>query len=328
MKNDQLLRTENLTLGYRRDTIADPLFQNLTLGLYAGELICLMGPNGIGKSTLIRTLAGLQPSLGGNIIYKSASGTDPRQREKNISVILSERVTAVNMTVYELVSFGRYPYLDWSVQLRTHDREIIDQAINQVHLRHLATRKIDELSDGQMQMVMIARALAQDTPVMLLDEPTAHLDLNNRFEIMNLLRQLSRVTGKAILISTHELNLALQTADLIWLATKEKTIKAGTPEDLILDGSFESVFQFSGYDLKTGKVEQAAFRKISIRLEGEGASYSWTRNALERNGYEVTRESTIVVKIEGDKKFTWRTSDESFSSIGDLLAALETYDLV
>ena len=234
------------------------LFSGLNLSLQAGEMICFMGPNGAGKSSLIRTLASLQKPLGGTIRYHGQESLRP---EHQIAVVLTERVNAANMTVEEIVSFGRYPYLGWSIRLTASDKALIDAAISQVRIQHLLGKKLYELSDGQMQMVMIARALAQDTPVILLDEPTAHLDLNNRVEIMNLLRQLCRTTQKSILIATHELDLALQTADVIWLAGKNKDILRGLPEDLVLNGSFDEIFRFKGFDLKSGKIIHPSFRE-------------------------------------------------------------------
>jgi iron complex transport system ATP-binding protein len=198
------------------------------------------------------------------------------------------------MTVEEVVTYGRYPYLDWNIRLSQSDLDIIDQAIAQVHIRHLTSHKLNQLSDGQLQMVMIARALAQDTPIILLDEPTAHLDLNNRVEIMRLLKQLAQTTNKAILVATHELDLALQMADWIWLTGRDKNMLTGMPEDLVLNGAFDAIFEFKGFDLKTGKVQHQAHKGISVRLQGEGPEYLWTKNALERNGFLVTDDNTSV----------------------------------
>src|SRR5690349_12551728 len=170
------------------------------------------------------------------------------------------------MTVYEMVSFGRYPYLDWTIRPDKEDKRRIGEAIEQVKIQHLVTQKLSELSDGQMQLVMIARALAQDTPLMLLDEPTAHLDLNNRIEIMKLLRTLAHQTGKAIIVSSHDLDLALQTADLIWLAGRDQNIITGLPEDLVLKGVFDDIFRFKGFDLKTGKVQHNVSQEKRIQL--------------------------------------------------------------
>jgi iron complex transport system ATP-binding protein len=296
------MKATGLTIGY--DKLR--LFKDLDLELHPGELVCFMGPNGCGKSTLIRTLAGLQQPI---------AGLAPPKDEKRVAVVLTDRVQSEHMTVRELIVYGRYPYLGWDLKFNDRDREIIDQSIALVRVRELINKKVNELSDGQMQMAMIARALAQDTPVLLLDEPTAHLDLNNRLEIMNLLRKLAREKNKSILLATHELDLALQTADIVWLANGD-TIKKGVPEDLVLDGSFDKVFQFKGYDLKTGRVQHEIFRNKTVKLIGEDAVYLWTKNALERNGFEVTTTGDIEVVID---KNEWQWNGKSYRKLEDLL---------
>lgn len=330
---DFLLSAQNLTVGYTNGRNQQILFQNQNLALQAGELVCFMGANGIGKSSLIRTLAGLQPALSKTIIAGSIPASLSRTHKKgiaaqgreggpqNIAVVLTDRINAVNMTVEELITYGRYPYLDWNIRLTKEDTTIIEDSIARTHIEHLRKTKLYELSDGQLQMAMIARALAQDTPVILLDEPTAHLDLNNRVEIMNLLRSLARTSGKAILVATHELDLALQTADVIWLATRDQKIITGMPEDLVLNGSFDDTFQFKGFDLKTGKVSQQAWRNKSVKLIGEGYEYLWTKNALERNGFLISAESNLIVRIDSEAK-RWRINAQEFDSIKTLLAHL------
>lgn len=320
------LSTENLSIGYVHHRSANRLFENLNLSLTSGQMICFMGPNGAGKSSLLRTLAGLQKPLSGAVNLHPLPGR--RQTEHQIALVLTDNVRAANLSVREAVTFGRYPYLGWNIGLTDADKQIVEQAIEQVHIQPLVKKKLWELSDGQLQMVMIARALAQDTPIILLDEPTAHLDLNNRVEIMNLLRQLSRAAGKAILLATHELDLALQTADHIWLTGTAQNILQGFPEDLVLNGSFDDIFQFKGFDLRTGKVRHLAFKNVAVALEGEGARYLWTKNALERNGYDVTfTNPEIRIKLVQDSltlKWVLRKSGEIIEgdSIENLIKSL------
>lgn len=316
------LSTINLSVGYAQRRTLTRLFHNLNLSLPAGQMICFMGPNGAGKSSLLRTLAGLQRPLAGEIALHSRN--DGKTKASQIAVVLTDRISAVNLTVEEIVAFGRYPYLGWNVALSDIDKSKIGEAIEHVHLQSLLHKRLYELSDGQLQMVMIARALAQDTPIMLLDEPTAHLDLNNRVEVMDLLRSLTRRTGKAILLATHELDLALQTADLIWLTGKNENIISGFPEDLVLNGCFDQTFELKGFDLRTGRVRHQAFRKLSVGLVGEGPEYLWTKNALERNGFAVsTGAHDISIRVtQRDSQLVWRIEIDSVESEVDSIKSL------
>jgi iron complex transport system ATP-binding protein len=315
------LTTSGLCVGYQGKAVDNFLFKNLNVQLNSSQLVCFMGPNGIGKSSLIRTLAGLQKPLMGSVNLCSPDNAAAYQQ---LSVVLTDKVAAAGMTVYELVALGRYPYLDWNIKLSQNDLAVIDAAITRVNIQYLVNTKLYQLSDGQLQMVMIARALAQDTPIILLDEPTAHLDLNNRVEVMNILRGLSRTMNKAILVATHELDLALQTADVIWLTGDSKNILSGIPEDLVLDGSFDKIFRFKGFDLKTGKVQHEAYRGVSIQLTGEGHEYRWTKNALERSGFAVSENAAeILIQVnveEGKPQWIIKKSNQQFRV--DSIAAL------
>jgi iron complex transport system ATP-binding protein len=193
-----------------------------------------------------------------------------------------------------------------------------------VGIENLANEKGHTLSDGQLQMVMIARALAQDTPIDLLDEPTAHLDLNNRLEIMTLLRHLAHDLNKAIMVASHELDLALQTADIIWLAKPGGDIATGIPEDLVLSGLFDDVFKLKGFDLKTGKVRHAAHRETNIRIVGDSHALLWTRNALERCGYSVADEGfQHTIRIgQMDNQLTWTVDDLTFATLEEVIDSL------
>ncbi|MGC4020799.1 MAG: ABC transporter ATP-binding protein [Cyclobacteriaceae bacterium] len=311
MHDEFPLFSKNITIGYRSGKSENILFEGVDLSLSQGKLTCFMGPNGIGKSTLIRTIAGLHKPLAG-----AFSSLD----EKKIALVLTDKVSASNMTVYDLVCYGRYPHLNWNVSFSNQDLEVVKQSLEEVRIENLANKKIEQLSDGQLQLAMIARALAQETPLLLLDEPTAHLDLNNRVEIMKLLLHLARKKKKSILVATHELDLALQMADCIWLATSNKKIKTGIPEDLVLDGSFDEIFQFKGFDLKTGKVQHQSFRKETINLQGSGYEFLWTKNALEREGFSVYNDGSISVKISEN---LWTVGDQAFKTIDQLLQHLK-----
>ncbi len=320
------IKMDQLVLGYS-PTENNILFKNINLCLKGGQLVCFMGSNGIGKSTLIRTLAGLQKPVSGKISYpEKEPGVEI---EKWVSLVLTERITVSNMTVYELVSFGRYPYLFWDLKLSAEDKKIIGEAIISTGIGSIINKKVDELSDGQMQLALIARALAQNTPVLLLDEPTAHLDLNNRVEIMRLLRNVARTMNKAILVATHELDLALQTADVLWLASSQKSIEVGIPEDLVLNGTLHKIFDLKGFDLKTGKINHEPFRKTEINLIGNGDELIWTKNALDREGYSIDKNaSTTVELIHNEKKMGWLITTPIFTkqanSIQELLDKLST----
>jgi len=310
VKHVAVLEAVELAVGYARHV---PLFRNLNLRLHAGELVCFMGANGAGKSTLLRTLAGLQTPLSGHVSLS---------KKKDVAVVLTEKVPAGHMMVHELLAFGRYPYLGWKVRLSSTDSKIIEQTVNMLNLQSLLNKQLYELSDGQAQMVMVARALIQQTSIILLDEPTAHLDLNNRMEMMNLLRRLARLEGKAILVATHELDLALQTADRLWLATNDRII-TGIPEDLVLNGALDNAFKFKGYDLKTGKVLRESFRTQRVKVHGKGHLHLWTKNALERAGFVVSDTGDYEVHV---KDLGSEAGGKTFDSMEKLLSFLTRVD--
>lgn len=325
---EDVLTTIDLNVGYRSEGWTNVLFEGINLRLRAGELVCFMGPNGVGKSSLIRTLAGLQKPISGEVRWSKSSHKDP---SRNISVVLTDKVSGGNLTAYDVVAFGRYPYMSWSLSRTADDDRLIDQSIDAVHINNLRDAPIHSLSDGQLQMVMIARALCQDTPIILLDEPTAHLDLNNRVEIMKMLRSLARRTQKAILVATHELDLALQLADHIWLAGQDKKIFSGFPEDLVLSGVFDDIFQFKGFDLKTGKVKHDAHTGKDVSVVGDGPELLWTKNALERSGFEIKSESNLHITVSSiNRKTRWQlqhdTDRYAFNSLEDLTKKLLAID--
>lgn len=228
---------KNLTIGYATYTVVEDI--NATLK--RGELTCLLGANGAGKSTLLRTIAAFQPALSGAITIgdKQIDRIEARERAKLIGVVLTERTNLQNMTVTELVAMGRAPYTGFWGSLSEEDNKIVSDAISQVGITDLASRMVHTLSDGERQKTMIAKALAQQTPVIFLDEPTAFLDYPSKVETMQLLRRLCHESGKTILLSTHDIEIALQMADNLWLMEKGKGISIGAPKQLAQDGSIQ-----------------------------------------------------------------------------------------
>ncbi|WP_321438331.1 ABC transporter ATP-binding protein [uncultured Bacteroides sp.] len=332
---DAIIQTHDLTIGYANRKATYPVQIRLSLEVFQGEMVCLIGPNGCGKSTLLRTLAGLQPPLRGEVCIDNLplGKQSLSNKAKLLSLVLTDRVEVSNLTVFNLVAMGRNPYTDWLGKLTDHDKELVHTALTQVHLEGYAGRFINELSDGERQRAMIAKALVQDTPVILLDEPTAHLDINNRVEVMMLLHELARHTNKAIVLSTHELDLALQTADKLWLMTPKHGIAVGTPEDLILTNRFQKVFANDAYrfDPSTGNfmVNHAETpRLISLKTLGTGYRTYWTERALIRSGYKISPEATGTITVD-EATDSWLISKDgkelACSSLQELLMQMNSF---
>ncbi len=239
-----MLEARQLTIGYTNSAGSKAVQQDLSLSVPSGQMICLIGPNGCGKSTLLRTMAALQPPLKGELfmVGKPIHNLSLQERARLLSVVLTDRIDVPHLTVRMLVALGRNPYTGWGGSLTAEDKQHIREALHAVGLSDYAYRPISSLSDGERQRAMIAKALAQDTPFILLDEPTAHLDINNRVEVMLLLSRLSRTMGKGVLLSTHELDLALQVADCLWLMQPQKGVVEGVPEELVREGHLQRLF--------------------------------------------------------------------------------------
>lgn len=326
-----ILRADHLAIGYKaRPNVV--VAHDLTLALKSGELVCLLGPNGAGKSTLMRTLAGMQAPLDGHVILLGdpISTLKPSELARRLSIVLTGRVSTGLLTGYGLVALGRHPYSSWTGRLSRHDEAVIRWAVNAVGAEELAPRRVLELSDGERQKLMIARALAQEPDVILLDEPTAFLDLPRRVEMMRLLRHLAEETGRAILVSTHDLDLALRSAHKLWLMPRGGHLEVGTPEDLILKGAFESAFRAEGvtFDPQTGAFKIHRAIKGEIQVIGEGIPALWTIRALEREGYCIAVNGhPPQFRIEVTNAQSWMLhsaqSSQQYNSIEALLAAIK-----
>ena len=239
-----MLSTIDLAVGYRNGKRVTEVLTHLDVSLYAGELVCLLGANGIGKSTLLRTISGVQPALRGTIEVNGRDLTDYSSKElsKLIGIVYTDRTLAGALTVEELVSLGRQPYTGFFGRLDAEDRQVVADAIESVGMSHKTHDYVATLSDGERQKAMIARALAQETPIIILDEPTAFLDVASRIETMQLLRQLAQSQQKAILLSTHDVGLSLPLTDRLWLVTADSTVIEGTTKQLIADGTLNNLF--------------------------------------------------------------------------------------
>jgi len=319
-----ILTTHHLSIGYSKKGKTDIIQSELNVQLRAGELVCLIGPNGSGKSTLLRTLTGLQKPLSGTTLIDGKAIAKLKQHEKALmlALVLTERVDIENTTVYNLVSLGRHPHSNWWGNITMEEDAIICESIEMVHLGHKMHQNINELSDGERQRAMIAKALAQDTPIIMLDEPTAHLDLPNRVEIMLLLHRLAHKTQKAILLSTHELDLALQAADRIWLISSEYGIESGVPEDLVFNGSFNRVFQSNSFffNAANGNFSMNYPMTNKVWVSGDKTRMYWTLRALARAGYVVVQDAEVRILTTEQG---WILNEKNICTVEELLRELE-----
>jgi len=244
LSTKHIIQVKDLNIGYTSKKEVKTIASNLNVELDAGNLVCLLGKNGIGKSTLLRTLTKVQPSLKGEIFINSTKLETFNFTDfaKIVSLVLTEQLPDSSLTVFELVALGRQPYTNWIGYLTTEDLCIIQSAFEKTNTKHLMNSKCFELSDGQLQKILIARALAQNTPIIVLDEPTAHLDLHHTINTFSLLKNLASEFNKTIIVSTHEINLALQLADELWLMTPNEFI-AGNTEELIANNSIDKLFE-------------------------------------------------------------------------------------
>lgn len=238
-----ILKTENLSIGYQSKKATTVVGSNINIELYEGELVGLVGANGIGKSTLLRTLSQIQKPIDGTILVnnKPISEYHAIDLAKVLSLVLTESAASKNLSVFELIALGRQPYTNWVGKLEPEDLEIVTRAISQTHLELIADKKCFQLSDGQLQKTMIARALAQDTSLIILDEPTTHLDMYHKAYILKLLQNLAKETHKTILFSSHEIDLAIQLCDRLIVMTKDGVV-SDTPKNLIRQGVFDNLF--------------------------------------------------------------------------------------
>lgn len=254
---------KGLSIGYVKKVVAD----NINASIKQGELTCLLGANGVGKSTLLKTLSGFLDKLEGkiSILGKELDAYTPKELSTVMGVVLTDKYDIRNMSVREIVGMGRSPYTSFWGTLSKEDYEIVDQAIELIGISHLSGRMVHTLSDGERQKAMIAKSLAQQTPIIILDEPTAFLDFPSKVEIMQLLHKLTRQAGKTVFLSTHDMELALQIADKVWIMEKKKGCAIGTAEELAQNGVLKPFFNRSGDDFnyEKGLLKMMELKRLS-----------------------------------------------------------------
>lgn len=331
----------NLTTGYRVKGHDKIVSARLSASLSEGQLTCMLGPNGAGKSTLLRTLAGFQKPLDGEVKIngRNIRQLKPREMATQVSVVMSMNADIKNMSVDEVIALGRSPYTGFWGRLSPKDRKAMDKCIAWMGIESLRGRKMNTLSDGERQKVMIAKAIAQETPIILLDEPTAFLDYPSKVAMMMLLHRLAHALHKTIFLSTHDLEQALQVADQIWLIDPDKGLTTGLPEDLSREGEIERYFCHPGisFDRLTMalSVEYDYAREVIVRGPENSLAYGLATHALRRNAIrpihsldEATLPSTqdnLTITVENDGTFAMTLNGkplETTRAIATLLAQL------
>lgn len=327
-----VIETKGLSIGYPKTRKKDELvvLKDLNLNLFSGELTCLLGSNGVGKSTLLRTLTNMQPALLGEVLLQAKK--IGRYKESELStlmgLVLTDKTSVGGLTVKELVGLGRYPYTGFWGRLSEADTQIIDQAMQDVCIDHKANNYVSDLSDGERQKAMIAKALAQECKIIVLDEPTAFLDVINRFEIMSLLHRLATEQDKAILMSTHDMELAFLLADKLWLMSAEKGLKSGTTEDLILSDSINEYIT-NGRILFNSDLGRFVFKDQCLKevyLMADANLYHWAENFFERNGFRVTSDTNNALRVmfisASSIEVSYKETKCHLSSFGELSSYL------
>lgn len=326
---EMILETRGLTAGYRKGRMESPVLRNVSLTLRRGTLVSLLGANGAGKSTLLRTISGVQPPLSGEVLLggEPISGYSPRRLSRMVSIVSTDRTQAGGLTVEELVGLGRQPHTGFLGRLDDEDRAVVRHAIESVGIAHKAKQFVAELSDGERQKTMIAKALAQEAPLIILDEPTAFLDVASRIETLQLLHRLAHEERKAVLLSSHDVAQSLALSDRLWLLGADCTIVDRTTEDAVLQGDMNRLFPGRDlcFDMTSGDFFSglSGSRPVSISADSPEL-YHWAHNALRRNGYRPEAEAPLSIHVHAAAAITLRTpaATETFSSFEQLLEAL------
>lgn len=321
-----MIIADNLSVGYRDSRDGDNMsYDNLSFTLKKGELTTLLGTNGAGKSTLIKTLCGVIKPLSGSVTLdgRPLVSFSPSELSSHIAVVLTERVPDGGLTVYDVVSMGRYPYTGFFGGLAASDKKVVEESMRAIGVERMRNKPMAHLSDGERQKVMIAKSLAQESEIIILDEPTAFLDVRSKIEIVVLLRRLATEQGKTFLMSSHDIELALQYSDNLWVMNAERNgMVCGSTEGVVLSKGLEPLVGGSSYfsfDYNNGVFR--ALNGIGKRIALMGENTYWVRNALERHGFVIDPlQGEVVVEVFDYQNI--RIGEQRLGSIDELLTFL------
>ncbi len=311
-----ILEILNLSIGYK-----NAILQNLNLSAQKGELIAIIGKNGVGKSTLLKTIAKIIEPLRGEILVNDKNILDYSsvRFSKLVGFSSNNSINISNFTVKDLVRLGRVPHTAILGNFKEVDDDAVDFAIAQTGLENLQKKEITKVSDGERQRAFIARLIAQQTDILLLDEPTAFLDVMAKHQTISLFREITKKHNKTVLFSTHDLKIAIQNADKIWIINADKII-SGTPEDLILNNKINDVFSDNNikFDNLTADfyVSKKVIDEIAVISNSSTLRYEWTKKALERIGFAINNDAGKKITVNDDN---WLLDNEGISTIENLL---------
>ena len=327
------LSAHNLSVGYKHKGNVHIVLSDLNITLERGCLVSLLGANGAGKSTLLRTITGVQEPLAGNVMLSDAqlNSLSQRERSRMIGIVTTDRIMAGGLSVTELVSLGRQPHTGFWGRLSSTDKERVREAMHDAGIEHKANCFVSQLSDGERQKAMIAKSLAQRTPIIVLDEPTAFLDVASRFETMRLLHDLAHKHNKAVLLSSHDISLSLLLSDKLWIIDSNRQFIAGGTEDLILNGTLSRMFNSDAltFSREMGDFEMSLPTSHAVSLECSSVALKrCITNALMRNGIAVQHGANVcITAIASGSDYSINIGSQSLTTIEELIKTLKSNTL-
>lgn len=322
-----ILETHDLSVGFVQGSKRTALLEGLNLSLEQGMMVALLGRNGAGKSTLLKALTCDTVPIKGTIEIDGKASTliSKRQLSRLVSLVATERIMGGAFTIRELVALGRQPHTGFLGRLSAHDNDVVDECLRAVGIIDKANRHVASLSDGERQKAMVAKALAQETPIIVLDEPTAFLDVASRIETMKLLHNLARDQHKAVLLSSHDISQSLLLADQLWVITNDNEVITGSTEQVVMSGAMDRVFAnssilFNG-TLCDYEAQLATNATVALDCDNPDLARCIT-NALLRNGIDVSPDSNFVLKVD-DINHLVMPNGKILSSIKEVVAQFQ-----